>query len=82
MPEIVARLEAEYFGSDKVKERAEQVKQGINEVVDVYFRQFMREEMEALNSKIDSPEEYGGFSKRINDCTEAYRKKRNFKYAK
>ncbi len=68
MPQIITMLEAEHVGSDKLKARAEEVKQGIKEMVDVYFKQVMSEEMERLNNLVDTPEEYAGFGKNMRKC--------------
>ncbi len=68
LPEIIAHLEAQHVGSDKLKTRAQEVKQGIKEMVDVYFKQVMREEMARMNGLVDTPEEYAQFGKNMRVC--------------
>ena len=68
MPEILARLEADHVGSDKTQQRASELKVSITEVVEVYFKQVMREEIERLNNQVDSPEEYTSIGRGIRAC--------------
>lgn len=68
MPKILERLEAEHVGSDKAQQRADQMKVSMTELVDVYFKHVMREEMGRLNNQVDSPEEYAGIGRGIRAC--------------
>lgn len=68
MPEIIRVLEQAHVGSDKLNLRAEEIKAGIQEMVDIYFKQVMAEEMELLNDKIDTPEEYARTGEVMSYC--------------
>lgn len=67
MPQILAELEKEHVGSQHLKSHAELMKQRISEIVDVYFKQVMGEEMEKMNGLVDSPEEYASFGRKLRD---------------
>ncbi len=75
MPKILATLESPHAGSDLINARATDIKKSLQELVDVYFKQVMREEMAALNGKIDSPEEYSSHDKQVRACEERRRQK-------
>ena len=75
MPKILATLESPHAGSDSINARAADIKKSLQELVDVYFKQVMREEMAALNGKIDSPEEYSSHDKQVRACEERRRQK-------
>lgn len=75
MPKILATLESPHAGSHAISTRAEDIKKSLRELVDVYFKQVMREEMKALNGKIDSPEEYSSHDKYVRACEERRRRK-------
>ncbi len=75
MPKILATLESPHTGSDSINARAADIKKSLQELVDVYFKQVMREEMAALNGKIDSPEEYSSHDKQVRACEERRRQK-------
>ncbi len=75
MPKILATLESPHAGSDSINARATDIKKSLQELVDVYFRQVMREEMSALNDKVDSPEEYSSHDKNVRACEERRRQK-------
>ncbi len=73
MPMILRTLESPHAGSDMLDARASEVKKSIEELVDVYFKQVMADEMKRLNGQVDSPEEYGSHDQQVAAC-EARRK--------
>lgn len=73
MPKILATLESPHTGSHAINARAADIKKSLEELVDVYFQQVMREEMEVLNGRIDSPEEYSSHDKYVRACEERRR---------
>jgi hypothetical protein len=70
MPVVIADLEQDYIGGDVVQSRFEEIKKSVQDLVDVYFKQVMREEMDRLNSQIDTPEEYSSHKIRVAACEE------------
>lgn len=57
-PAIVAEVEKEPVSRDQVKDKFENMKLAIRDIVEVYFAEGMGKEMQKLNGEIDSPEEY------------------------
>lgn len=70
MPVVIADLEQDYIGGDVVQSRFEEIKKSVQDLVDAYFKQVMREEMDRLNSQIDTPEEYSSHKIRVAACEE------------
>jgi len=57
-----------YQGKEKMPERLQQMKQGVESAVDVYYLDFVQREMEKLNHAIDSPAEYESQTLMIGEC--------------
>jgi hypothetical protein len=71
MQKIAVTLEGKgYVASDKasVERRAQELKQGVQDAVDVYIKKAMIEKMQHNNAKIDTQEEYTRLTQLINEC--------------
>lgn len=69
LPKIVRDLEAEgYVGRSKFNERADIIKEALNDVVKIYVRDQIRKEMRELNAKVDTPSEYATVSALMDLC--------------
>ncbi len=70
MPLVIMDLEKDYIGRDAVEGRFEDIKKSVQDLVEVYFKQVMSEEMDRLNSLIDTPEEYSSHKTKVAACEE------------
>lgn len=70
MPVVIMDLEQDYIGRDKVEGRFEEIKKSVQDLVEVYFKQVMSEEMDHLNNLIDTPEEYSSHKTKVAACEE------------
>jgi len=68
--EIVYVLEDEYISKEGVDKHTEFIKNGLEDMLDVYVFKSTMDKMRLLNGQIDSPEEYGSHHEQVAACVE------------
>jgi hypothetical protein len=68
MPGIVAQMEAGYIGKVDLELHAAQMKQKMQEAVEVYLKDTLSAKMKQASAAVNTPEEYAALAAALDDC--------------
>ena len=68
MPRIVAQMEAGYIGKVDLELHAAQMKQNMQEAVELYLKDTLSAKMKQVSTAVNTPEEYAALAAALDDC--------------